>query len=91
MDTPQALEALARLGYPQLEAMEAIHSTKKGQPGYRNVLSAIKSIKRDKANRKIFTALVYGDEQSRTGLSRLAGDVVSLGQGGYFVVGMLPL
>lgn len=91
MDAPQALEAFARLGYPQSEAIEAIQPAKKGQSGYRNVLSAIKSIKRDNANRKVFTALVYGDEQSKTGLSRLAGDVVSLGQGGYFVVSMLPL
>ncbi|KAK9893926.1 hypothetical protein P389DRAFT_198662 [Cystobasidium minutum MCA 4210] len=85
-DISLLLESFARLGYPQSESIETIQPPKKGQAEYRNVLSAIKTVKRDRAGRRVFTCLVYGNAQSRNELSKLAGDVIPLGGGSYFVL-----
>lgn len=80
---------MALIGYPQSEPFEAVKPTKKGQARFRPVLGATKTIRKDRSNRKIFTALLFGDAASRQALVDIVGDVVCLGEGSYFVVSVV--
>lgn len=74
------------LGYPQSASLEDVKPPKKGQPSYLNVLGATKTLRKAKGNRKVFTALLFGDAKSREELDNITGDIVTLGEEGYLIV-----
>ena len=77
---------MALLGYPQSATLEDVKTPKKGQQPYRNVLGAIKILRKDKGNRKVFTALLFSDTKSREEMGKITADIVTLSEGSHLIV-----
>lgn len=85
-ETSLAVEAMASLGYPQSQPLETIKPAKKGHLPHLSPADTIKTIRKGKANRKVFTALLHGNENSRNALEGITKDIVTLAEGNYLVV-----